>query len=168
MSHTLTLADLDAILTAIEHETIDQPLAQLKQQGEFAANPVLTAARELYGKVKEAAHQVAIEGQEALQTAINSVVQTWEDLKEKLGDTAEELLEIFHHQMSLLMGETVRKIMDALPKSLEGGWENELASVSAQLSLTISPSVEISVERWLKLACVGGLQVTATYAPRPS
>lgn len=166
MNYVPTLGELEQLMDHVESETITARQMEYEQAGELASDRLLDAASELYKTLREAVRVATLNGRAAAEIAVDHVVETWERLKNEVGDMSNGLLKLFQEQIWMLISGALSSAAKSLPASLESSWTNDLDAVSAKLSWSVSPSVRVAVDGWLSIAAGGGLDVTATYKRR--
>lgn len=166
MNYVPTLSELEQLMDDVEAETITARQLEYEQAGELASDKLLDAASKLYKALREAVHVATLNGRAAAEKAVDHVVETWERLKDEVGDMAHRLLTLFQEQIWMLISGALSSAAKSLPATLESSWTNDLDSVSAKLAWSVSPSVRVAVDGWLSIAAGGGLDVTATYKRR--
>ena len=159
----MEILDIDKLMAEVQARTITARKLAYSQAGELAADPVLSAAEELYNALRVAVRTAVTRGLETARATVDAVVATWERLRDELGDLADALLQLFQEQMGLLVAGALSNAAKSLPLSLATAWPNELDTVSAKIAWSVTPSVRVAVDGWLSIAVGGGLDVSATY-----
>lgn len=130
----------------------------------LASDSVRTAFQEITEKLREASAKVAMYGERVFANARRMVVETWERWREELGEKANLLLSFVNKMLWRLTVEILEGAVEHLPSELRSDkWSNKIETVSATITFGATSTLEIGVDRLLKLACTSGTTITVTY-----
>lgn len=160
-----SIASLHEVMDAMLAETIDPLLAASRARGEFEDNPFVNAIAEVWRAVQKASDEVILRGEQALSAAQEQVMQQWERWRAQLGDQASALSDALSKKLNELLARQLNGALEQMPTRLHiPNWSNTVESVTTEYTLTMTPSFEVALHRWLTLACQGGIKVTITYS----
>jgi hypothetical protein len=162
-----SIASLHELMDAMLADTLDPILASSRARGELADNPFVDAVAEMWRAVQKATDDVILRGDQTFSAALGHVMQQWERWKAAVGDKANALSDTLSKNLNDLLLRQLNSALEQMPMQLQiPNWSNAVASITTEYTLTITPSFEVALHRWLTLACQGGIKVTITYSRR--
>ena len=148
---------LHALMAEVGSETL------APEEDELESNPVKVWAEKLYEALQTATDRVIERGREALNEAIESVLQVWNGMLDEVTAIKSEIQDLFCHQVRKLIHGGIKIVTSTIPFELGEPWNGKLTSLKFTISTQISPGIKAAATEWLEFVATGQSGIEVEY-----